>query len=181
MTWTHSFWLNVLIAVTIVGGAEEVLRRLIGKPIARVWIKVERFLDTWNGEPARDGLAARPGLVDRVIAIEYQVHNNGGGSMKDTVDRLAITVDRIESASEVAALKATKAAEMATESASMATATKASLDAHVDYANTAAEQGAKDKAEILARQDAQDHTISTLADAVKLAAQSTPPKHEETP
>jgi hypothetical protein len=155
MTWTHSFWLNALIVVTIFGGAEEVVRRVIGKPVARVWFKIERFLDTWNGEPARDGLASRPGLVDRVIAIERQVTNNGGKSLKDAVDR-------IETASEKAA--------------AMATAAKDALDAHVEYANAAAEQGAMDKAAILKRQDEQDHTIATLADAVKIAAQSTPPE-----
>jgi hypothetical protein len=155
MTWTHSFWLNALIVVTIFGGAEEVVRRVIGKPVARVWFKIERFLDTWNGEPARDGLASRPGLVDRVIAIERQVTNNGGKSLKDAVDR-------IETASEKAA--------------AMATAAKDALDAHVEYANAAAEEGAKDKAAILKRQDEQDHTIATLADAVKIAAQSTPPE-----
>jgi hypothetical protein len=58
----------------------------------------------------------------------------------------------------------------------MATAAKDALDAHVEYANAAAEQGAMDKAAILKRQDEQDHTIATLADAVKIAAQSTPPE-----
>jgi hypothetical protein len=157
MTWTHSFWLNALIVVTIIGGAEEVIRRIIGKPIARVWIKAERFLDTWNGEPARDGLASRPGLVDRVIAIERQVTNNGGKSLKDAVDR-------IETASQ-------RAAEMAT-------AAKDALDAHVEYANAAAEQGAIDKEAILKRQDQQDRTIATLAHAVDIAAQSTPPEEK---
>jgi hypothetical protein len=172
MTWTHSFWLNALIAVTIIGGAEEVLRRLIGKPVARVWIKAERFLDTWNGEPARDGLASRPGLVDRVIAIERQVTNNGGKSLKDTVDR-------IETASKIAA-------EMATASAAMATATKSALAEHVEQSAKMIEQGAKDKADIVARQDKQDatiaeqrHTISNLAESLPVVARSTPP--EETP
>ena len=78
MTWTHSLCINTLFVVIAIGGAEEVIRRLIGKPVARAWLKVDKFLDTWNGEPARDGLPARPGLVDRVIRIEYQVHNNDG-------------------------------------------------------------------------------------------------------
>jgi ABC-type transporter Mla subunit MlaD len=94
-----------------------------------------------------------------VIAIERQVTNNGGKSLKDAVDR-------IETASE-------KAAEMAT-------AAKTALDEHVAQSSKLIEQGAKDKAAIEARQAKQDQTIATLAHAVDIAAQSTPP-HEETP
>jgi ABC-type transporter Mla subunit MlaD len=61
----------------------------------------------------------------------------------------------------------------------MATAAKTALDEHVAQSSKLIEQGATDKAAILKRQDEQDHTIATLADAVKIAAQSTPP-HEET-
>jgi hypothetical protein len=142
-----------------------VIRRVVGKPVARVWFKIERFLDTWNGEPARDGLASRPGLVDRVIAIERQVTNNGGKSLKDAVDR-------IETASE-------KAAEMAT-------AAKTALDEHVAQSSKLIEQGAKDKSDIIARQDAQDrtiaeqrHTISNLAESLPVVARSTPPEEHE--
>ena len=151
MTWSHSFWINALFVVIAIGGAEEVIRRLVGKPVARAWLKVEKFLDTWNGEPERDGLPARPGLVDRVIAIEHQVHNNGGASMKDAVDR-------IEDASKTAA--------------DMATATKVSLDEHIAQSEAQLKLGQAAEADIRA-------TISTLADAVKIAAQSTPPHEEE--
>jgi hypothetical protein len=155
-------WLNIVGILAAVGAAEETIRRLMVKPLLRGWRKIDRFLDTWNGEPERDGLPARPGLVERVIAIEYQVHNNGGGSMKDTVDEIA-------AAAKVAAKKATESAEMAAENREV-------LDAHVEQSRALIEQGAKDKAAILDRQDKQDQVIATLADAVKIAAESTPPK-----
>lgn len=158
MTWSHSLWINALFVIIAIGGAEEVIRRLIGKPVARAWRKVDKFLDTWNGEPERDGLPARPGLVDRVIRIEYQVHNNGGGSMKDDVDDLKKTVNRIETASQVAA--------------HMASAAKVSLDEHIAQSEAQLKLGQAAEADIRA-------TISTLADAVKIAAQSTPPHEEE--
>lgn len=180
---THSFWLNALIVVGLIGAAEEVIRRLVGKPIARVWKKVERFLDTWNGEPARDGLPARPGLVDRVItmegrviAIEYQVHNNGGGSMKDTVDGLARTVGRIETATELAATKATTAATKAEESALVATETKAALDAHVEQSAQLMADGDKREKRIWDALDSR-RALDGLAEALPIVARSTP--HEE--
>jgi K+-transporting ATPase c subunit len=80
-------------------------------------------------------------------------------------------VDRIDKAVKIAADKAEVAADMAT-------ATKDSLDAHVEQAAAATTQGAKDKAAILERQDRQDQTIATLAHAVDVAAQSTPPSEE---
>jgi hypothetical protein len=145
---TDYLWLNIILILGAVGAAEEAVRRIIGRPLIRTYRKFERFLDAWNGEPARDGLPARPGLITRVIAIEAQVHNNGGSSMKDAVDR-------IEKASRTAA--------------SMATATKEALDAHVEQSRELIEQGKQSEQEIRG-------TIATLADAVKIAAQSTPPE-----
>jgi hypothetical protein len=143
--------LDALIVLGIIGTAEEAVRRIVGRPLVRTYRKFERFLDAWNGEPERDGLPARPGIVERVIAIEYQVHNNGGGSMKDSVD---------------------KGVKVAQE-------TKAALDEHVRQSALLLEQGAADKAAIEARQDKTDRTIATLAEAVKIAAQSTPPEEHE--
>lgn len=148
---TEHLWINVLIVVGIVGTAAEVVRRFVVLPIVRAWVKVERVIDAWNGEPARDGLPARPGIVDRVIAIEAQVKNNGGSSMKDAVDR-------IEEASTVAA--------------SMATATKAALDAHIEQSADILERGERSEREIR-------DTIATLADAVNVAARSTPPPERD--
>lgn len=157
-------WGTIVAILTVLGIVGEAWRRWV-LPFLR---RIGKFLDAWNGEPARDGLPARPGMVGRVIAIEaqvsnieYQVHNNGGASMKDGVDR-------IEKASEVAAEAARVAADRATAAAEMVTATKAALDDHIEQSNILIEQGKQAEQEIRG-------TIATLADAVNVAARSTPP------
>jgi hypothetical protein len=62
-------------------------------PLWRLTVKTGHFLDSWNGEPARDGLPGRPGVVERITSIEYQLHPNNGGSMKDAVNRIESKVD----------------------------------------------------------------------------------------
>jgi hypothetical protein len=57
--------------------------------------------------------------------------------------------------------------------------TKAALDEHITDSRKLITRGAEDKAAIEARQDKTDRTIATLAEAVKIAAQSTPPEEHE--
>ena len=141
---TGNPWLDALIVLGIIGTAEEAIRRIVGRPLVRTYRKFDRFLDAWNGEPARDGLPARPGAIERIIAIEYQVHNNGGGSLKD----------------------------VATKGLTVALQTQSALDEHVRQSAELLEKGRASEQEIRA-------TIATLADAVKIAAQSTPPEEHE--
>lgn len=35
-------------------------------------------------------------MINRLAAIEYQVQNNGGGSMKDTVDQIWKSVNKLD-------------------------------------------------------------------------------------
>lgn len=73
---------------------------------ARAWRIVRRvvhFLDDFGGEPARDGLPARPGLLARMAAVESQLAHvvtetspNHGTSLRDIV---------IKTAADVAAIK----------------------------------------------------------------------------
>jgi hypothetical protein len=70
-----------------------------------------RFLEDWNGQPARHGEPPVPGVVDRIVAIEYQLHPNGGGSMKDAVDRIEVKVD--EQATTAADVKSALESEQA--------------------------------------------------------------------
>jgi hypothetical protein len=98
-------------ALGVVGVVLGALVRFVIQPLWRLTIKTGHFLDSWNGEPARDGLPARPGVVDRIVAIEYQLHPNGGGSMKDAVDRIEAKVD--EQAATAAEVKTALEAEQA--------------------------------------------------------------------
>lgn len=54
----------------------EVLRDL--RSLARLSKLQETFLADWNGEPARPGADARPGLPDRIAKIEKQTHEIKG-------------------------------------------------------------------------------------------------------
>lgn len=62
-----------------------------------------QFLDAWFGEPAHDGLDARPGVIARLRTFEDQLAHivaettpNGGGSMRDVVARTAADVADIK-------------------------------------------------------------------------------------
>ncbi|MET9611735.1 hypothetical protein [Kitasatospora indigofera] len=59
----------------------------------RVGRKVEEFINDWNGEPARPGVPARLGVMQRVsgiegrvASIEHELHPEGGTSLRDAVD-----------------------------------------------------------------------------------------------
>lgn len=55
--------------------------------------KVNDFLDDWRGEPARPGVKARPGVMQRIEAIEAQLRPNGGSTVYDKVTKIAKAVD----------------------------------------------------------------------------------------
>lgn len=48
----------------------------------------EQFMKDWAGEEARPGRAAIPGVMERLNRIDGQLHNNGGTSLKDSMDRI---------------------------------------------------------------------------------------------
>jgi len=62
----------------------------------RGWRKIGHFIDDMAGEPARPGVAARPSLVERIAAIETEVKPNGGGSMRDVVNRIERRLTELE-------------------------------------------------------------------------------------
>lgn len=58
------------------------------KPV-RAWMEEWRqFREDWNGELARPGVDGREGVMVRLAAIEGELKPNGGGSMRDAVNRL---------------------------------------------------------------------------------------------
>lgn len=85
---------SVAAAVVTIGGALGAT--FAGARWARArWRRVSDFLDDWNGEPARPGVSARLGMVERVSLLETNVRviraevtPDHGGSMKDAVNRV---------------------------------------------------------------------------------------------
>ena len=89
MAWTERLFLAAAVLVAI---------GVLVKPV--LWVRrtslgVERFLSDWNGEPARPGHRAKPGFPQRVADLETKVAEvaaelqpNGGGTLRDAVDRI---------------------------------------------------------------------------------------------
>ena len=102
---------GILVAAAIIGGIT-----VIGKAILWVWgilRNLARVADDWTGEPSRDGKPAQPGVLQRLAsieellaavpaletrlaaldvrlaAVEAQLQPNGGGSLRDAIDKLA--------------------------------------------------------------------------------------------
>lgn len=103
------------------------------------------------------GRDGKPPLDDRLDTIEHELFPNSGGSMRDVVDRVEKHMTDVDG-------KVVGVAE--------------NLDDHVEQSKLMRARGRETEHEI--RQ-----TISNLAEAVKIAAQSTPPhcddpEHEHT-
>ena len=54
-------------------------------------------MDDWAGEEARPGRDRVPGVMERLNEIDGQLKNNGGSSVKDSVDRIETNVNEISS------------------------------------------------------------------------------------
>lgn len=94
-------WAGVLVALAAGGG---VAWRAI-RPLRHVAQSFEEFLDDWRGTVGRPGVAARPGVMERldgieqqtqiipeverrVARVEHELRPNGGASLRDVVDRV---------------------------------------------------------------------------------------------
>jgi hypothetical protein len=58
---------------------------------------VLNFFKDWTGEEARPGRDAVPGVMHRLNSMDGALKNNGGGSLKDAVDRIehkVLTIDK---------------------------------------------------------------------------------------
>lgn len=73
--------------VVVIGGAVAALAKGV-RWVRTLLRRVNDFLEDWNGEAARPGVKARPGVMTRLDAIEYQLNPNGGRSMHDKVIRI---------------------------------------------------------------------------------------------
>lgn len=66
--------------------------------------RLGHFLDDWLGEPARPGIDARPGAMERLAAIEadlaevhHEVFPNSGNSLRDRADQTRNVVRHLAS------------------------------------------------------------------------------------
>lgn len=65
--------------------------------IRKLWPVVKKladFLDDVAGEPARPGVPARAGLMERVQRIEHELFPNSGKSLRDQTNRMEEKLDR---------------------------------------------------------------------------------------
>jgi hypothetical protein len=85
--------------IAVVGGGAGLIAGFI-KFVWPMMRSIRNFLSGWEGEPARPGVEARPGVMERlqviefdVKAIKHEVHLNSGQSIKDTVVRTEGKID----------------------------------------------------------------------------------------
>ncbi|WP_289975148.1 hypothetical protein [Streptomyces sp. SRF1] len=79
-------------AVSVLAGVGTVVWRGL-RGALRLGRRVNEFMDDWAGEEARPGVPGRPGVMERVSAIEgrlqrveHELYPNSGGSLRDAVD-----------------------------------------------------------------------------------------------
>jgi len=93
-------WLTAFIALAVA------ICTLAGWALRGAWRILRRtahFLDSFFGEPARDGLSATPGVMARLASIEETLHRvqaettpNGGKSLRDVIGRIEADVGLIK-------------------------------------------------------------------------------------
>ncbi len=50
--------------------------------------KMSNVVDDWAGEPAREGVPARAGVMKRLEQIEAELRTNHGSSLRDAINRI---------------------------------------------------------------------------------------------
>lgn len=76
--------------------AASILWVKIIRPMKGLMDRAELFWQDWNGVPARPGVRARPGMMERMERVEAELTTNGGGSLRDAVARTEARAVRLE-------------------------------------------------------------------------------------
>jgi hypothetical protein len=86
----------IAVAITTILAAWFAVVRLI-RPmylgIRRRILTWENFMADWSGEKARPGRGATLGVMERLSDIDGNLKNNGGNSLKDSVDKVHQKLD----------------------------------------------------------------------------------------
>ena len=106
------------------------------------------FLTDWSGEPERPGVSARPGVMARLEENDRQIKAVRHELHPNSGSSMRDAIDRTEQ----------------------------KLDEHIQQSKVMVEQGAADKAALWLEAERHTQTITELAKAVQIAAQSTPPE-----
>lgn len=109
---------------------------------------LSNFLSDWTGEPARPGVPARAGVMARLEANDEQIKAVRHELHPNSGSSMRDAIDRTEQ----------------------------KLDQHIEQSKVMVEQGAADKAALWLEAERHTQTITELAKAVQIAAQSTPPE-----
>lgn len=85
--------LDIAGTVGVTVAAYLIIRRIwtAARNAGRGLRRLVHFADDWFGEPERDGVPARPGVMERISAIETD-----GAATRDDVRGLLERVDRVE-------------------------------------------------------------------------------------
>jgi len=81
-------------AVVVIGAAIAAIVK-VGAWVFRTIRLINGFLEDWNGEVARHGRSAVPGVMERLVELEtharaivHEVQPNSGLSLRDSVNRI---------------------------------------------------------------------------------------------
>lgn len=92
MTQEAVMWLTATATtIAVILGAFFAVARILVPLQKRLkfWVTTwEGFMKDWAGEEERPGRDRVPGVMERLNDIDGQLKNNGGTSVKDSVDRI---------------------------------------------------------------------------------------------
>lgn len=88
---TDAQWFQWVAALSAVIALLAALHRYVVRPVLTLARRTSEFLEDWNGTPARPGVPHRPGAMARLAQLE----NNGGTSVKDSVDATRAGVEHL--------------------------------------------------------------------------------------
>ena len=104
LRWLAEHWELLATAVIAMATLAALARRVW--PVAQA---VASFLEDWAGDPARPGVAAQPGVMERLQSIEQRIGDhtgplralrelmpNGGATIKDQVGRIDRRVEHVD-------------------------------------------------------------------------------------